>query len=210
MKTDKNVSAFARSLLAAVWAMDARAPLCNYAAYSGKTQLEPAWAHGLKSQLDSAYDVIANRKQPVGLIPDLFVRFKDMSRLWVEIKRAWKHYFSAAELPSHVDTGLFSGYLNGRASGGSVVGDFEKLEKLTFENAEYAALLLIGFDEAEGTLQDDVARMRTTQELAARGWMSQPPSFQLDRRCPDFRIGCWFWWKHIRSSSSSHSPEERR
>jgi hypothetical protein len=75
--------------------------------------------------------------------------------------------------------------------------DLEKLESLRRPAADYVAVLLLGFDSEESSMDADVT------EMAALARLDQPPWTQatdgwLDRDRPGSQILCWLWWRAVR------------
>jgi hypothetical protein len=122
---------------------------------------------------------------------DLVVHLDGISRMWIELKLAWKAWFNCIGPPTYSNR-AYASYLNGRDRTHSLKHDFQKLLTAHLAASDRRAVCLVGFDCTRSPMDKDVTavvgqpQQRATWELVAeRHWP--------DRRSPDFRVNIWIW-----------------
>jgi hypothetical protein len=223
MRSTRSVSQLRHEIIDQLKAMDKESTsvvegvetaLADYAVHAGmkRSLRETAWANRLAERLNQSGWSAAREQRYPGLdgAPlqrikcDLVVTMEDKRKVWLELKPAWRECFTLAGKIERNDDGLYFPYLFGPYSNGwdkthSAVQDLEKLESLTSVDADYTALLLLGFDSDESPMGSDVKRMIRMATLRARGWRGFTPVTWRDRRCNACRINCWLFWRKTRS-----------
>jgi hypothetical protein len=122
---------------------------------------------------------------------DLATRLSGSSRLWLELKLAWKAWFNCVGAPTYSNR-AYASYLDGRDRSHSLRHDFEKLLDADFAADDRRAVCLIGFDCAKTPMDKDVAAVvRRAQKRAP--WELAAERHWLDRRSCSFRINVWIW-----------------
>jgi hypothetical protein len=123
---------------------------------------------------------------------DLVIHVGAASRLWLELKVAWKAWFSCERGPTYSNSSYLP-YLQGKHHSHSFRGNFEKLGSAGIPGDGYRAVLLIGFDCARAPMNGEVAAVvqAACQEIGP--WEPAAERHWLDRRCHDFRINVWSW-----------------
>ncbi|MCC6682921.1 MAG: hypothetical protein IT445_18640 [Phycisphaeraceae bacterium] len=150
--------------------------------------------HGYETQIQVPYPVQARKRC------DVVARLADGSRAWIEVKTAWKSWFSRSEARQFKHNPFYRKYLFGPDDGGldsthSLAQDFAKLEELA-PLQDHKAILLIGFDAAASPMTVEVDDLCRRLMLNEAGWTQLGPEFWPDRAYESCRICCWFWWHH--------------
>jgi hypothetical protein len=194
------------------------AGLCDYAGHLGLTtrSYEVPIYRRLAEMLKAAgYEARTDVPYPYGSGQqcDLVVTLGGGGAAWIEVKQAWKEWFS--NRTSSVRTsGFYRSYLLGAGGGGlprshSAAQDFEKLEQLRPPEADYAGVLLIGFDSPARPMDDEVGELTGNASLTSRGWRICGPEVWPDRNCAACRIVCLFWYRATGSQSEAAGPNAR-
>lgn len=124
---------------------------------------------------------------------DLVITLSTDTRVWVEVKHAWKSWFNC-----DCTTGAssaYKGYLFGDASHKGAAHDFDKLETVASPHAQWIGVLLIGWDSNSRPMYGDVQELVRQKELVKRGWSLAASRRWADRRNPAFGIATWFWMR---------------
>ena len=132
---------------------------------------------------------------------DLVVTLPGDRRLWVEVKQAWKEWFSNRSL-SVCTNGFYRSYLLGPKGGGlsrthSAAQDFCKLERLSPPRATDVGFLLVGFDAVRDPMDSEVEQMVDMNGFTGRGWMLRLTERWPDRNYSDCGIACYFWIRRL-------------
>ena len=188
--------------------------LAAYNWHRGTHSEELAWAARLRELLDAeGYRTHGECPYPGQELKkgkkkccDIVIEMPDDSRVWLEIKAAWKKYFSSRD-GLQTNERNYGPYLFGGSKSHSAAGDLKKLEVVSNRDASHVAFLLIGFDAADSPMDADVGNMIRAEQLDRRGWRSMPSTPWSDRRCASCRIYPWFWW---RPADSEPEPATRR
>jgi hypothetical protein len=197
------IKGVAAAVFRAVRDMDAACPtgLCNYVSVSphaGKNRKdEPAITWGVTNALAKRWRVeqCEHAYPQGGGRCDRVVELSDGSRLWLEIKLAWRAWFY--KVVKWNDMRAYNGYLGGAHHSHSVAGDFTKLERIGRDHARYVALLVVGFDGADGKMSADMTALAQRENLEERGWhllsdaWATPQSTECWNRC-------WFGWRETK------------
>jgi hypothetical protein len=137
---------------------------------------------------------------------DIVVSVPGDAKLWLEIKLAWKAWFSAAKGKIEYNSeSIYRSYLLGPLYGGlekshSAMQDIEKLGRLGHLEAEYVAGLLVGFDSTDSPMAQDVEDLVDKCELLGKGWLVFGPEIWSDRNCEKCRFCCWCWIRKVSQS----------
>ncbi|MFH1999833.1 MAG: hypothetical protein ABIK28_09140 [Planctomycetota bacterium] len=196
----QEIEAVATAAFRALREMDAQCPtgLCNYVSvspYSGKKRKdEPAMTWGVTKALAENWRVEQSEHDyPEGDGKcDRVLELSDGSRLWLEIKLAWRAWFY--EVVKYNDTRAYNGYLGGAYHSHSVAGDFTKLERIGRDHARYVALLVIGFDAADGKMSADMAALAQRENLSQRRWHLLSDAWVTPQSSECWNR-CWFGWR---------------
>jgi hypothetical protein len=166
-----------------------------------KPQTEPCWTKRLNELfLERGYQSQAEVQYPVApaagrrWMCDNVVTLADGTRVWLENKGAWKDYWS--ELGN---VGKFLTYLNGDDKSAS--HDLQKLASLPKADADYVALLLVGFDLASDSMEEQVRAFALDRKLVTE-WQEASIHWS-DRWRPGHRVHAWVWWKETASKSTA-------
>jgi hypothetical protein len=172
--------------------------LCNYVSvspYVGKKfKDERAITWGVTNALAEEWDIEQcehNYPQHNGKC-DRVLELSDGSRVWLEIKLAWRVWFH--EAVKWNDARAYNGYLTGAHHSHSVAGDFKKLERIGRDYGRYVALLVIGFDAADGKMTADMAGLANSENLEHRGWHFLSDSWETPQSAECWNR-CWFAWR---------------
>ena len=197
---NQEIERVAATAFQALRAMDAQCPtgLSNYVSispYAGKKRKdEPAMTWGVTKALAERWRT--NQREHGyprgGGKCDRVLEFSDGSRLWLEIKLAWRAWFY--EVVKWNDMRAYCGYLGGAHHSHSVAGDFTKLERIGRDHARYVALLVIGFDAADGKMSADMATLAEGENLRQRGWHLLSDAW-VTPQSPECWNRCWFGWR---------------
>jgi hypothetical protein len=179
-----------------------RAGLCDYAAHMGvKTRrYEVPLYRGLVQHLCAKnYDAQADQGYGTGQVCDVIVRLPGTGVLWMEVKEAWKEWFSSATRAIKEGGAFYRSYLDPKdgklARSHSAAQDFDKLEQLRPPAADYAAFLLVGFDAEARPMDPDVHGLVERNRLKQRGWNLIGPHAWPDSNCPATRRVIWLFWR---------------
>jgi len=123
---------------------------------------------------------------------DLVICVGAGSRLWLELKVAWKAWFGCENGPTYSNSNYLP-YLQGKNHTHSFRGDFEKLGSASIADEDYRAVCLIGFDWAQAPMDAEVAGVVEAACQANARWERATARHWPDRRCRDFRINVWSW-----------------
>jgi hypothetical protein len=200
MSITHEVEAIAHAVFRALREMDAECPtgLCNYVScspYAGqKRKDEPAMTWRVTEALRKRWHVeqCEHDYPQGGGRCDRVVELPDGSRLWLEIKLAWRTWFY--EVVEHNDPRAYSGYLGGEHHSHSVAGDFTKLERIDRDHARFVALLVVGFDGRDGQMVEDMAALAEREKLAHRGWHLLLDAWATTQSAECWNR-CWFGWR---------------
>ncbi len=149
--------------------------------------------HGYETQIQVPYPAQTGKRC------DVVAQLADRSRVWIEVKTAWKSWFNSTEVRLIEHNPFYRKYLFGPDDGGldtshSLAQDFAKLDELA-PSPDYKAILLIGFDAAASPMAPDVVELCQRLKLDESGWSQLGPECWPDRACESCRIACWFWWR---------------
>ena len=184
-----------------------RAGLVNYAAHRGMgaRQDERSINQGLK-ELFSQFGWTAEtevrypgRRKKC----DIVVSVPSTGKLWLEIKLAWKAWFSAAKRKIEYNSeSIYRSYLLGPLYGGlekshSALQDIEKLGSLGHPEADYVTGLLVGFDSTDSPMVQDVEDLVDKSGLLEKEWSVFGPEIWHDRNCDKCRFCCWCWIRKV-------------
>jgi len=123
---------------------------------------------------------------------DLVIRLNDCSRLWIELKLAWKSWFNC-EGPPVYSNRSYRSYLEGRNRTYSFRHDFDKLGDLSWSGTDYRAVCLVGFDCADRPMDGEINAVVQTIWDQGRAWEKVIERSWRDRRCGDFQINVHSW-----------------
>jgi hypothetical protein len=123
---------------------------------------------------------------------DLVVGLKGSSKLWLELKLAWKAWFNCASQPRY-SNGVYHSYLQGSNRSHSFRQDFEKLERGSWPLGDCRAICLIGTDYVKAPMGQEVAAVVESVRQHGFHWEAATERHWSDRRCSDFRINVWSW-----------------
>ncbi|MFH1998330.1 MAG: hypothetical protein ABIK28_01555 [Planctomycetota bacterium] len=125
---------------------------------------------------------------------DLVVQLDSRQSIWIEVKGAWRDYWGG-------DNRIYRCYLLhplvSDADAGkthTVPFDFAKLAALHAPEADHVAELLIGFENPEDSMLDDVA---TLVELAHLSEWSGSETSWMSPSVPNQRVRGWFWHRPV-------------
>jgi hypothetical protein len=180
-----------------------RAGLCDYAAHVGiktKRYEVPLYRGLVKHLCALGYDAMADQGYGTGQVCDVTVRLPEAGLVWVEVKEAWKEWFSSATRGIKTGEKSYYSYLNRKAGElgkkvYSAAEDFRKLEQLGPPLADYAVFLLVGFDAAARRMDPEVHGLVEQNRLRERGWNLVGPNTWPDSNCPSCRRVMWLFWR---------------
>lgn len=166
-----------------------------------RPQTEPEWTKALAAFLgEQGLDVVA--EHPFPDIPrqrcDLVVQ-SAAGLFWIEIKGAWKHYWSKKSdwiYRSYFFHPLIEGL---DAKSHTIPLDLVKLSRLTRDDASHIGVVLVGFDSTEHPMESDVDELKRLAMLAPPQWSEASDSWDDERR-PDEHVRCWAWWRTVEAS----------
>lgn len=166
-----------------------------------RPQNEPEWSkrlarllteRGLPSAAEVKYPADPRKKC------DVVVTLGPQQRLWIELKGAWRDYWqrqgSLYLYRSYLLHPLVEG-LNDKSH--TVPRDLEKLTRLSAPEAQQVAMLLIGFERPDDTMDGDVgdlvrlARERGLTDLET-GWQAFTDRWD-SAHVPSQTVRCWYW-----------------
>jgi hypothetical protein len=170
--------------------MDSECPtgLCDYGQYAGlgSLQVELGCHRGLRSklrqrgfQVDEAEWCYPGSRERC----DLRVVIPEATRALIEVKNIWSQWYYGrikTSNPKLID--LHHDVVN-------------KLSRITKDDADVVAELIIGFDGQQRKLDPYVEGERKV--AAGLGWVTRGSDSWPDRQCSDCRINGWFWWKCV-------------
>ena len=178
-----------------------RAGLCDFAGHLGittKTYEVPIYRALAKNLDGSGFAAVSDQRYPGGTQScDVLVTLPDARKLWMEVKQAWKCWFSNRS--GQVEkSGFYTSYLLGPRAGGlarthSAGQDFEKIEQLRPPHADCLAFLLIGFEAAADSMDAEILRLEKLNDLSPRGWRRFDGPIIPDSNAPACRIRMWLW-----------------
>jgi hypothetical protein len=122
---------------------------------------------------------------------------KDDIKIWLEVKSAWKYWFSSKTGKQEKNSANYKGYLYGDGKTHSVAQDIEKLNTLSKEDADYIGLLIVGFDISDDPIDIDMEKLIEKMDLKEDGWEIFGPEIWPDRNHPDCCYNCWFLGKKV-------------
>ena len=132
---------------------------------------------------------------------DRFIRLADGSRVWLELKLAWRcWYYGQVKWNNEFH---YKGYLFGpdwgpdKSRRTSVAQDIDKLQVLTRDDADFVSVLVVGFDADDSQMVADMAQLAVRAELTSRGWVTPAPACWPARQSSSCWNRCWFWWKKV-------------
>jgi hypothetical protein len=175
--------------------------LCDYVAcspYAGKTRKdEAAITWGITEVLRKRWHIEqCEHAYPVGGGRcDRIVQLSDGSRLWLEIKLAWRTWFY--EVVKHNAPFMYNGYFGGEHHSHSVAHDLAKMERIGRDHARYLALLVVGFDGRDGKMADDMTALADREGLMKRGWHLLSESWPT-RQSDECWNRCWLAWREAK------------
>jgi hypothetical protein len=200
--TKREIEGVGDAVLAALRDMDAACAsgLCNYVAATpwagrkGKDEAAIVW--GVTERLQKSFDIEQREHDYPGSREkcDRVLTLADGSAVWIEFKNAWRAWYF--ERVKHNPSSTYRSYFNGEGRSHAVSHDFRKLEQLRRCDAAYVAVVVVGFDGDDGVMANDLERLATTQELAARGWRMAADSWQTRQNAACWHR-CWFWWREV-------------
>ena len=196
----QEIETVASAAFRALREMDAQCPtgLCDYVSvspYAGKQRKnEHAMTWGLTKALAEKWHIEqCEHDYPKGGGKcDRVLELTDGSRLWLEIKHIWRAWFY--KVVKYNDTRAYAGYLSGAHHSHSVAGDFTKLERIGRDHARYVALLVVGFDAADGKMSADMAALAEREKLQQRGWHLLSDAWVTPQSAECWNRG-WFGWR---------------
>lgn len=220
MPQEAAIHLLAKDLVAALHQMDSaadtpingyRAGLCGYETHMGysarrhEAAIRDGVAAHLRGQGYCVQTEVPYPKDPRKKC-DLVVSCGELRRLWLEIKIAWKAWFSTPLGKVEDKTPFFRSYLLGPAEGAlsrshSLVQDFQKLDRLAPCDPDSLGLLLLGFAKVADPIGPDIQRLSTTLRLPETGWRCVIPVPWADPNCSATQREVWFWW---RRASGAH------
>jgi hypothetical protein len=158
-------------------------------------QYENSWNDRLKELLDTRglaaereYRYPDSRKHC-----DLFLNDK---KIWIETKAAWKSWYDAEKQFQNKNR-YYNNYIDGSSKTHSIKDDFDKLSKLTKQNADYVGELIIGFDNIDEPMDEDITKIIDIMDLKNNGWEIFGHEIWEDRNYRKCRYNCWFIGKKV-------------
>jgi len=113
-------------------------------------------------------------------------------QLWLELKLAWKAWFTCRSGPIYSNKS-YGNYLRSARRSHSFRRDFGKHKNAGIPAGDHLAVCLIGFDWVQKPMDTDVAAVVETARHEDGPWMPATERHWPDRRCLDFRINVWSW-----------------
>jgi len=222
----REIVKFADDVFAILAKMDAEATtlvhgfhagLCDYAGHCGVTtkRYEVPIYRALKQHL-VALGYVAEADQPYEdgshRECDVVIAVAGKQRLWLEVKQAWKEWFSnqTATLKTN---GWYRSYLLGPGQGGvarthSLAQDFEKLETNPALASDYAGVLLIALESVRDPVDAEIEEFTKFSKPAERGWelfRSTPLPDRNDKSC---QVSIWLWIRGVNSVAVAAQKRE--
>jgi hypothetical protein len=172
-----------------------------------RPQTEPLWSKRLAQLLqDAGYDAQAEVTYPVPVEQgrtrcDLVIRTDSGQCIWLEIKGAWRSYWAQHGALHRYRTYLLYPLVESSLpKGHSLPQDIQKLDRLTREDASDIAILLIGFEQTDEPMDDDIAELRELSGLGSNAWPEWSDQWDDPHR-PGERVRCWLWSAHVTKST---------
>lgn len=186
----------------------------HYQPDESRPDTEPSWTnrlaemlpkHGWSCEVEQQYP-----EAPDGQSSrcDLVIEVDDGSRLWLEVKGAWKDYW--LEKGGHV---IYRSYLLHPLIDGlmekshTAANDLRKLEQLDSDHATHVGLLLVGFDRPDAPMEEDIDELKQLTDLGSGGWHEYHESWP-DPHHHARKVKCWLWVKENDAASSSRAHAE--
>jgi hypothetical protein len=178
-----------------------------------RPQTEPHWcselarrlsARDIRTRVNVAYpgldDDLRNRC-------DLVVEMVDGATLWIEVKGAWKEYWRKQGKTRTYESYLLHPLVEGLddSKTHTVPLDLDRLATLRPGDADFTAMLVIGFDTARASMDREVARLEKLAGLREYPWRFEqdvwPDPFRSSQR-----VKCWFWFRRVTDRAPSTAP----
>ena len=159
-----------------------------------KPQCEVEWSNRLAELLNQC-SYPTEREQPYPDSPrkkcDLVVTLPLAEKCWIEVKGAWRDYWGGKNTTyrTYLLHPLVPGLDESKTH--TVPLDLEKLSTLHRPEAHHVGLLLIGFEDPDDSMDQDIteltklARLGPPWSLVYGEWMSPIHEGQ--------QVRCWFW-----------------
>lgn len=135
---------------------------------------------------------------------DLVIELETGERLWLEVKGAWKDYWSA-----NGGLGIFRSYLLEPLVADACTGkthtvplDLRKLEALHPPDADFVGELLVGFDESGAPIDGDVGDLVRLAGLDRSPWRAWRDRW-TDPHHPETGVSAWLWCRPAAPASAS-------
>lgn len=164
----------------------------------GDRKHEVSLRDGLKTRLTQAgYTTTAEKPYP-GFSSrdcDLFTEVDGETKVWLEMKVAWKAWFRATEGRLVRNHSLCRSYLLDENRSHSLVGDFQKLTATRLPEGSVKAVLLIGFSEVLDPIWPLVADLFEGTAACFKDWHQLEPAIWLDRNDDSTQRECYIWWR---------------
>jgi hypothetical protein len=203
----QSVDALPEKLFAALQTMDREASaisggptgLCWYGARKTR-QTSRHWIPRLVSLLrESGIDAHGQHPYPHrGPRCDLFVRISGEETVWIEIVGAWKDYCRRVGLES-----VYRASLQFPIEPPEVIArknkfavDMERLTTLSPPHAQHIGMLLVGFDSAQFSMDEDVQDLKARSVLGKPPWPEHADSW-TDARRDGCSVKCWLWMRPV-------------
>lgn len=129
---------------------------------------------------------------------DLVVALSNETRLWLELKLAWKAWFNCKGGPALFNP-FYQSYLSGEHRTHSFAHDLKKLAGAKLPDADSRVVMLIGFCTAKSPVSMDASAIVRDFEYENVHWELAASSHWPDRRAQDFQIEVCCWMLHSKT-----------
>ena len=178
--------------------------LCDYGGHLGikvKQYEVPIYRRLAELLNEHGYSAETDVKFPTGGQKcDVVVEVAAGEKTWLEVKMAWKEWFSNRKR-AVATSSFYRSYLLGPKAGlerdHSAAQDFEKLEQIRTADGTSVAFLLIGLESQARPMDSEIVELERDNDLPARGWRRFVSAPIMDRNRSDCRIRNLLWWRDI-------------
>ena len=164
-----------------------------------RPQTEPCWTQRL-AELLPGYGFPAKAEVRYPRPPkqqrnrcDLVIDMPQDEKLWLEIKGAWKAYWTRPRGRSIYRSYLLSPLVPGLGEKTHTVpGDLAKLKAVRWPEGTEVGLLLVGFEAVNDPMDGDIAELVMATRLDRPPWQVRADAWP-DRYRAGERVRCWLW-----------------
>lgn len=222
-RNDVNMQELCALIFRLLRAMDAEANIARQGSPTGlnwygafreptkkRPRTEPCWSQRL-AELLSQNGFPTRAEVPYPRSPrtrcDCVVTLRSGSKLWLEIKGAWKHYWDSRGgawiYRSYLLHPLVAGLDKRRTHTAPL--DLRKLAALSPSDGSHAGLLLVGFEKSDAPMDAEISQLVQLAGLDRSPWAMTQDSW-ADPYRPSLNERCWLLHRPV--SVASDQPDE--